>query len=171
MDLSIHSPYTSLTCESWLSATRKVAVFRDVIPWESSKGRFPFNNSTLNWRKITNKCTRIVHIFLKFIYLCIASTCFGYSIAIMRVIVVRYSEITICIFSKIQLFILVFFSFSLSGVKIINKILKMFCCLTLLCVVVCVSRDGWLINLKKKYIYIYTILVHSLGVFLQLIVL
>ena len=56
-----------------------------------------------------------------------------------------------CIFSKIQLFTLVFFSFSLSGVKIINILLKMFCCLTLLCVVVCVSRDGWLINMKKKY--------------------
>ena len=45
---------------------------------------------------------------------------------------------------KIQLFTLVFFSFNLPCVKITNKILKMFCCLTSLYVVVCVSRDGCL---------------------------
>jgi uncharacterized membrane protein (UPF0182 family) len=39
--------------------------------------------------------------------------------------------------SKIQLFTLGFFSFNLPFVKIINKTLKMFCCLPLLCVVVC----------------------------------
>jgi hypothetical protein len=49
-----------------------------------------------------------------------------------------------CIFFEVQLFRLVFFSFGLLCVKIINKILKMFCCLTLLCVLVCASRDGWL---------------------------
>ena len=40
----------------------------------------------------------------------------------------------------VQLFILVFFGFNSPFVKIINKIFKMFCCLTLFCV----SRDGWL---------------------------
>jgi hypothetical protein len=49
-----------------------------------------------------------------------------------------------CTFSKIQLFTSVFLSFYLPCVKIINKILKMFCCLTLIYVVVCASRDGWL---------------------------
>jgi hypothetical protein len=46
----------------------------------------------------------------------------------------------VCIFSKIRLFTFVFFSFTLPCVKIINKILKICCCLTLLCV----SRVGWL---------------------------
>jgi hypothetical protein len=43
----------------------------------------------------------------------------------------------------------VFFSSNLPCVKIINKILKTFCCLTLLCVVVCVSRGSWLYHLKQ----------------------
>jgi hypothetical protein len=46
-----------------------------------------------------------------------------------------------CVFSQVQLFRLVFFNFNSSCVKIVNKILKFVCCLTLLCVVVCVSRD------------------------------
>ena len=81
--------------------------------------------------------------FLK-IYLFIAPICFGYSLAIIRVLVIWYSGRTMCTFSKIQLFTLVFLSFNLPFVKIINKILKMFCCLTLIYVVVCASRDGWL---------------------------
>ena len=60
--------------------------------------------------------------FLK-IYLFIAPTCFGYSLAIIKVLVIWYSGRTMCIFSNIQLLTLVFFSFSLPCVKIINKIL------------------------------------------------
>ena len=39
--------------------------------------------------KITNKCTGIVCFFLKCIYLFIATTCFGYSLAIIRVLAIR----------------------------------------------------------------------------------
>jgi hypothetical protein len=45
----------------------------------------------LTGEKITNKCTVIVYLFLKFIYLFIAPTCFGYSLAIIRVLVMWYS--------------------------------------------------------------------------------
>jgi hypothetical protein len=50
--------------------------------------------------------------FLK-IYLFAVLTCFGYSLAIIRVLVIWYSGRTMCIFSKIQLFTLAFFSFTL----------------------------------------------------------
>jgi hypothetical protein len=59
-------------------------------------------------------------------YLFIAPTCFGYFLAIVKVLVMCYSGRTMCIFSKIQLFKLVFLSFNLQCVKIINEILKMF---------------------------------------------
>jgi hypothetical protein len=62
-----------------------------------------------------------------------------------------------CIFSKIQLFTLVFFSFYLRCFKIIHKTLKMFC-LTLVCVVVCVcvcvSRDGWSVLLLVIFLHL-----------------
>jgi hypothetical protein len=61
----------------------------------------------INWRKSNeHKCTVIVYIFLKCIYLFIAPTCFGYSLAIIRVLVIWYSGRTKCIFSEVQLFTL-----------------------------------------------------------------
>jgi hypothetical protein len=82
-----------------------------------------------------------IYLFLKFIYLFITPTCFSYSLAIISMVLIWYSGRTMCIPSKIRLFTLVFFSSNLPCVKVINKVLKMFCCLTLLSVVVCVSRD------------------------------
>jgi hypothetical protein len=43
---------------------------------------------TTNAIEITNKCTGIVCVFFKLIYLVIAPTCFGYSLAIFRVLVI-----------------------------------------------------------------------------------
>ena len=83
-------------------------------------------------RQITNALEFGI-FFFKFIYLFIAQTCFGYSLAITRVLVIWYSGRTMCIFSKIHLLTLIFFSYNLPRVQIINKILKMFCCLTLVC--------------------------------------
>ena len=97
---------------------------------------------TINWRKSNQQ----IHCnFVSFIktYLFIAPTCFGYFLAIIRVLVIWYSGRTMCIFSKIQLFTLVPFGLNITFVKIMNEILKMFCCLPLLCTVVCASHDGW----------------------------
>jgi hypothetical protein len=58
---------------------------------------------------------------------------------------------TMRIFFNIQLFTLVFFSFSLPLVKIINTIFKIFCCFPLFCVVVCASRDGCLRTVLPLY--------------------
>jgi hypothetical protein len=57
--------------------------------------------------------------FLK-IYLFIAPS-FGYSLAIIRMLIIWYGGTTMCIFSKILLFTVAFFGFNLSRVKIINK--------------------------------------------------
>ena len=53
-----------------------------------------------------------------------------------------------------------FFSYNLSCVKIMNKTLKMFYCLTLLCVVVCVLRDGWL-SPQNIFSILFIILTHG----------
>jgi hypothetical protein len=60
----------------------------------------------LTGEKVTNKCTVIVYFSLKFICLqvFITPTCFGYSLAIIRVHVIWYSGRTMCVFSKIRLF-------------------------------------------------------------------
>ena len=74
---------------------------------------------TVNWRKSNQKCTGIVYIFLKFIYLSIAPTCFGYCLAIIRVLVIwyigkrcvyfpKYSS-NDCIFENIHISVLQFY--------------------------------------------------------------
>ena len=77
--------------------------------------------NTINCGKSNQKCTVIAYLSLKFIYLFIAPTCFGYSLAVIRVLVIWYGGKTMCIYFKIQLFTLVFFSFNVSCVNIINK--------------------------------------------------
>ena len=59
---------------------------------------------TINWRKINKKMHQNCVSFLKLIYLFIAPTCFGCSLATIRVLVIWYSGRTMCLFSKIQLF-------------------------------------------------------------------
>jgi hypothetical protein len=81
----------------------------------------------INVRKIKKQmhcnCVSFLKMYV-FIYLFIAATCFGYSLAIIKVLIIWYSGRTMYIF-KIHLFTLVFLRFNLPCVEIISKILKM----------------------------------------------
>jgi hypothetical protein len=94
--------------------------------------------------KVTNKCTVIVYFFLKCIYLFTTST-FRLFPSHHQSAYVAQRKNNVYIFQDAVIYISVLHS-NLTFVKIINKILKMFNCLTLFCVVVCVLRDGWLRN-------------------------
>jgi hypothetical protein len=52
----------------------------------------------LTGEKVTNKCAVIVYIFLKCIYLFIAPTCFGCSLAIIRMLVIWYNAREQCVY-------------------------------------------------------------------------